>query len=195
MLWNEPNNKSHWDFEIDPEWKVFAGMLRVACEAIAAERPKLPKVLGGISPIDPGFIENLSAQGALKSVDVVIFMGVLYHLRHPLLALDMLHRHVARDLLVFQSMLRGDASQEPLDPDYPFWETGIFERPAYPKMFFVEERYSNDPTNWWIPNAACAAAMLRSSGFAILDQPEPEVFICRRRELSPLERELTALPF
>ena len=57
--------------------------------------------------------------------DVVIFMGVLYHLRHPLLALDMLHRHVARDLLIFQSMLRGDASQEPLEPDYPFWETGI----------------------------------------------------------------------
>jgi beta-xylosidase len=75
MLWNEPNNKSHWDFEIDPEWKVFAGMLRVACEAIAAERPKLPKVLGGISPIDPGFIENLSAQGALKSVDVVAIHG------------------------------------------------------------------------------------------------------------------------
>jgi len=127
--------------------------------------------------------------------DVVIFMGVLYHLRHPLLALDMLHRHVARDLVIFQSMLRGDASTEPFDADYPFWETGIFERPAYPKMFFVEKSYSHDPTNWWIPNAACAAAMLRNSGFLILDQPEPEVFVCRRRELSPEERELSALPF
>jgi tRNA (mo5U34)-methyltransferase len=127
--------------------------------------------------------------------DVVIFMGVLYHLRHPLLALDMLHRHVARDLVIFQSMLRGDASTEPFDADYPFWETGIFERPAYPKMFFVEKSYSRDPTNWWIPNAACAAAMLRSSGFSILDQPEPEVFVCKRRELSPEERELSALPF
>lgn len=127
--------------------------------------------------------------------DVVIFMGVLYHLRHPLLALDLLHRHVAGDLLLFQSMLRGDAAQEPLADDYPFWETGIFERPAYPRMYFVEKSYSHDPTNWWIPNAACAAAMLRSSGFSILDQPEPEVFICRKRELSPLERELGALPF
>jgi beta-xylosidase len=75
MLWNEPNNKSHWDFEIDPEWKAFAAMLRAAGDAISAERPKLPRVLGGISPIDPGFIENLTAQGALKSVDVVAIHG------------------------------------------------------------------------------------------------------------------------
>src|SRR3954471_22415522 len=40
--------------------------------------------------------------------DVVVFMGVLYHLRHPLLALDLIHQHVAGDLLVFQSMLRGE---------------------------------------------------------------------------------------
>jgi beta-xylosidase len=75
MLWNEPNNKSHWDFEIDPEWKVFGSMLRAAGDAISAERPKLPRVLGGISPIDPSFIENLTAQGALKSVDVVAIHG------------------------------------------------------------------------------------------------------------------------
>jgi beta-xylosidase len=75
MLWNEPNNKSHWDFEIDPEWKAFAAMLRAAGDAISAERPKLPRVLGGISPIDPGFIENLTAQGALESVDVVAIHG------------------------------------------------------------------------------------------------------------------------
>lgn len=127
--------------------------------------------------------------------DVVIFMGVLYHLRHPLLALDLLHRHVAKDLLIFQSMLRGNAATEPLADDYPFQETDIFERPAFPRMSFIEKSYSHDPTNWWIPNAACAAAMLRSSGFVVLDRPEPEVFICRRRELSPGERELIDLPF
>ncbi|NUQ75116.1 MAG: beta-xylosidase [Polyangiaceae bacterium] len=75
MLWNEPNNKSHWDFEIDPEWNAFAAMLRAAGSAIAAERPMLPRVLGGISPIDPGFIENLNAKGALESVDVVAIHG------------------------------------------------------------------------------------------------------------------------
>jgi beta-xylosidase len=75
MLWNEPNNKSHWDFEIDPEWREFVTMLRVAGAAISAERPKLPRVLGGISPIDPGFIENLTGQGAMASVDVVAIHG------------------------------------------------------------------------------------------------------------------------
>jgi beta-xylosidase len=75
MLWNEPNNKSHWDFEIDPEWGEFVKMLRVAGAAISAERPKLPRVLGGISPIDPGFIENLTGQGAMASVDVVAIHG------------------------------------------------------------------------------------------------------------------------
>ena len=112
--------------------------------------------------------------------DVVLFMGVLYHLRHPLLALDLLHEHVVGDLLVFQSMLRGSAETKAFDHDYHFWQTEHFEDPAYPRMYFVEHEYAGDPTNWWIPNRACAEAMLRSAGFAIVEQPEAEVFICRR---------------
>src|ERR1043166_3849154 len=54
--------------------------------------------------------------------DLVLFMGVLYHLRHPLLALDLLHEHVVRDTMIFQSLLRGSADTEPLEGDYPFWE-------------------------------------------------------------------------
>ena len=111
--------------------------------------------------------------------DLVLFMGVFYHLRHPLLALDILRQHVAKDWLVFQSMLRGSRSAMTLQEDYPFSETGIFDHPGYPKMHFVERSYSQDPTNWWIPNRACAEAVLRSSGFKIVDAPEPEVFICR----------------
>jgi tRNA (mo5U34)-methyltransferase len=114
--------------------------------------------------------------------DLVLFMGVLYHLRHPLLALDLLHKHVVNDLLVFQSLLRGIDEVEPLATDYPFSETEIFERPSFPCMYFIENRYSGDPTNWWIPNRAGAEAMLRSAGFRIVDRPEPEVFICRRVE-------------
>jgi tRNA (mo5U34)-methyltransferase len=133
--------------------------------------------------------------GSLREkFDIVIFMGVLYHLRHPLLALDLLHEHVVGDLMIFQSMLRGDPAQEEIAEDYPFWETSPFERPAFPRMYFIEKRYSEDPTNWWIPNAACAAGMLRSAGFDIEDQPEAEVFVCRRRELTSLERTLCALP-
>ncbi|MFN3651050.1 MAG: TIGR04290 family methyltransferase [Armatimonadota bacterium] len=114
--------------------------------------------------------------------DVVLFMGVLYHLRHPLLALDLIHEHVAGDLLVFQSMQRGSTEIEPLECDYPFSETEVFDRPGYPKLHFVEQRYSHDPTNWWVPNQACAEAMLRSAGFRILRHPEQEVYVCRREE-------------
>lgn len=118
-----------------------------------------------------------------ESFDIVLFMGVLYHLRHPLLALDLIHDHVARDILVFQSMQRGSAEIEPVAANYPFWERDIFDRPGYPKLHFVEHKYADDETNWWIPNAACSAAMLRSAGFEILDHPEDEVFICKRRDL------------
>lgn len=112
--------------------------------------------------------------------DLVLFMGVLYHLRHPLLALDLLHKHVVKDRLVFQSLLRGSEETMPIEDDYPFSETGIFDRPEFPRMYFIEKNYSRDPTNWWIPNRACAEAMLRSAGFRIECHPEPEVFVCRR---------------
>jgi tRNA (mo5U34)-methyltransferase len=117
--------------------------------------------------------------------DLVLFMGVLYHLRYPLLALDLLHEHVVGDTLVFQSMLRGSDEVEPLEPDYPFSEAKIFERPGYPRLHFVEGRYAGDPTNWWVPNRACAEAMVRSAGFDVVATPEPEVFVCRRKELAP----------
>lgn len=71
MLWNEPNNLSHWDFEIDPEWKTFAAMTTAASQAVCAERASLLKVLGGISPIDPDFILNMKSQGVLKCLDVI----------------------------------------------------------------------------------------------------------------------------
>jgi beta-xylosidase len=75
MLWNEPNNKSHWDFEIDPDWTIFSRMVREAAAAVAAERPALPRVMGGISPIDANFIRTLDANGALACVDVVAVHG------------------------------------------------------------------------------------------------------------------------
>jgi tRNA (mo5U34)-methyltransferase len=119
--------------------------------------------------------------------DVVLFMGVLYHLRHPLLALDLLHEHATRDLFVFQSMLRGRESVMELEQDYPFSTTDIFDHPGYPKLHFVEHRYSKDQTNWWIPNRAAAEAMLRSAGYTIVAHPESEVFVCRHAELPDAE--------
>jgi len=75
MFWNEPNNKSHWDFEADPDWRIFARMVRMASEAVAAENPQLLRVLGGISPIDPSFIENMKRQDALDRLNVVAVHG------------------------------------------------------------------------------------------------------------------------
>jgi beta-xylosidase len=75
MFWNEPNNKSHWDFEIDPDWRKFATMVKMASVAVRSENPKLLQVLGGISPIDPDFIRNMEAQDVLSSLDVVALHG------------------------------------------------------------------------------------------------------------------------
>jgi tRNA (mo5U34)-methyltransferase len=123
-------------------------------------------------------VYDLGALG--ERFDIVLFMGVLYHLRHPLLALDLIHEHVARDMLVFQSMQRGSAEVAPLREDYDFQDTDPFDDSGWPKLHFVERRYAHDDTNWWIPNRACAEAMLRSAGFAITAHPEAEVYICRR---------------
>ncbi len=120
--------------------------------------------------------------GALgEKFDLVIFMGVLYHLRHPLLALDLIHEHVAKDLLLFQSMQRGSRDVVQVAPDHDIKETAFFDEPAYPKLHFIEGKYSHDETNWWVPNRACTEAMLRSSGFDLLERPEEEVYLCRWR--------------
>lgn len=119
-----------------------------------------------------------------EQFDLVLFMGVLYHLRHPLLALELLHEHAVRDLLVAQSLLRGSKETMNVPGDFPFWEQEIFRNEEFPRMYFVEHKFAHDPTNWWIPNRACFEAMLRSVGFEILDHPEDEVFICRRKEIA-----------
>jgi beta-xylosidase len=75
MLWNEPNNLSHWDFELDPEWRTFSEMTRLAADAVRASNSSMTCVLGGISPIDPLFIERMQRQGVLEKVDAVAVHG------------------------------------------------------------------------------------------------------------------------
>lgn len=117
--------------------------------------------------------------GALdEDFDLVLFMGVLYHLRHPLLALDLVRQVKGCRMMVFQSMLRGSDIIAPIESDYSFEDKAHFDLPGAPKLFFVEHNYSHDPTNWWIPNSACAEAMLRSAGFTVIAQPEAEIFLC-----------------
>ncbi|MXP40288.1 TIGR04290 family methyltransferase [Altererythrobacter soli] len=131
---------------------------------------------------------NLSVYdvGALgETFDLVIFMGVLYHLRHPLLALDLIREHVAGDTMLFQTMQQGTDAVLQVPEDHPFHKPGTtqppdyFDNPAYPKMHFIEREFAHDWTNWWAPNAACSQAMLRAAGFTIEANPEPEVYLCR----------------
>ncbi len=109
--------------------------------------------------------------------DYVVFMGVFYHLRYPLFALDNLIKKVGGKL-IFQTMVRGSGEALEWEKDYPFWNTQIFEQRDFPAMYFIEQSYSNDPTNWWIPNRAAVEGMLRSSGLRIESHPEPETWVC-----------------
>jgi tRNA (mo5U34)-methyltransferase len=77
-------------------------------------------------------------------------MGVFYHLRYPLFALDKIIQKVGGKL-VFQTMMRGSEQARAWDSDYPFWNKEIFRDHDFPAMYFIEKSYSNDPTNWWIP--------------------------------------------
>lgn len=74
-FWNEPNNKSHWDFEIDKDWSMYGNMIKTAALAVKAERPDVLRVLGGISPIDSFFIERLQKFGTLYDLDAVAIHG------------------------------------------------------------------------------------------------------------------------
>ncbi|MBF9252990.1 beta-xylosidase [Pontibacter sp. 172403-2] len=74
-FWNEPNNKSHWAFEIDPEWRIYAEMVKLAAQAVKAENPEVLRVLGGISPIDPHFIKTLQGYGTLNDLNAVAVHG------------------------------------------------------------------------------------------------------------------------
>ena len=126
-------------------------------------------------------------------------MGVLYHLRHPLLALDLMHEHVAGDLL----RLPVDAARQrevvAVADDYPFAEQRHLRRPGYPQLYFVEHRYAGDSTNWWIPNRACAEAMLRSAGFKSSTTPRRKSTSAvrggadRRCRLPPRRAEIVAM--
>lgn len=115
------------------------------------------------------------------SFDVVLFLGVLYHLRYPLLALDIVAGRV-RDLLVLQTLtMPGEEVVEPPE------DLGIHDRdamlaPGWPKMAFIERRLADDPTNWWAPNRACVEAMLRSCGLEPVGSPGHEIQLARRVE-------------
>jgi tRNA (mo5U34)-methyltransferase len=109
--------------------------------------------------------------------DLVWFMGVFYHLRYPLLALDLLAERTRR-LMMFQTLtMPGDSVYE-AKRDYPIAERTPLLESGWPKLAFIEHRFSGDPTNWWLANHAAVEAMLRSCGMRVKARPGHEIYLC-----------------
>jgi len=110
--------------------------------------------------------------------DLVLFMGVFYHLRYPLLALDIVAAKTNR-LLVFQTLtMPGDETVTP-PADLDFDDRSAMTEPGWPKMAFIEHSLAGDPTNWWAPNHACIEALLRSGGLKVIGRPGHEMYVCQ----------------
>ncbi|HEY0180419.1 MAG TPA: TIGR04290 family methyltransferase [Dokdonella sp.] len=118
--------------------------------------------------------------------DLVWFMGVLYHLRHPLLALDIVRRKVRRRM-VLQTMTMPGAEIAAVPDEIGLDERARLREPGWPAMAFIEKSLRADPTNWWAPNQACVEAMLRASGFRAISRIADECWVCEPRALDELE--------
>lgn len=127
--------------------------------------------------IDYRLLDTYDVDTLEETFDYVLFMGVLYHLRYPLYALDKVAR-LPRRRLIFQSMIRGVEGALPVPSDAPITERLMFEHPRFPAMYFIENRYAGDPTNWWIPNESGMEAMLRSAGLRVVAHPFTELWVC-----------------
>lgn len=112
-----------------------------------------------------------------RTFDLVLFLGVFYHLRYPLLGLDIVAQKVRR-LMVFQTLTMPGEQIYQDTTDHDINDREAMLDPGWPKMAFIEHRLANDPTNWWAPNHAGVAAMLRSSGLRIIRRPGREVYLC-----------------
>jgi tRNA (mo5U34)-methyltransferase len=130
-----------------------------------------------------------------EKYDLVLFMGVLYHLRYPLLGLDIVARKVGRRL-IFQTLTMPGEEKVETPADLPIDQREVMLAPGWPKMAFIEHRLANDPTNWWAPTHACVEAMLRSAGLQVTERPGHEIYVCEpgepREELAWIEGELRA---
>jgi len=126
-------------------------------------------------------VYDLAREGG--QFDLVLFMGVLYHLRYPLLGLDIVCRLVRR-LMVFQTLtLPGREVADQLD--HRINEREALLAPGWPRAAFIEHRFAGDPTNWWILNHACVEALLRSSGMKVTGHPGHELYLCEPSPEAP----------
>jgi tRNA (mo5U34)-methyltransferase len=123
-----------------------------------------------------------------ETFDLVLFMGVLYHLRHPLLALDLVASK-ARRVVVLQTLTMPGEEEAATPADLPIDRRDELCGPGWPKMAFLEHGVAGDPTNWWAPDHACVVAMARSAGLEVVARPGHEIYVCRPHGLPPLVAE------
>ena len=123
--------------------------------------------------------------------DLVLFMGVLYHLRYPLLALDLVAHRTRRRLVLQTLTMPGDDAVD-APADLRLEERDRLLEPDWPKLAFVERRLAGDPTNWWAPSHAAVEAMARSAGLQIVARPGHEIYVCRPRRPNAHLAELEA---
>ncbi|HEY1235161.1 MAG TPA: TIGR04290 family methyltransferase [Candidatus Binatia bacterium] len=121
-----------------------------------------------------------------ETYDLVWFMGVFYHLRYPFLALNIVARKVKR-LMVFQTLTIPGKLMNGASSDPSLEEREILLDEKWPKMAFIEGRLAQDPTNWWVPNASCVEALLRSSGLDVVANPAHEIYLCKPAVTDPFE--------
>jgi tRNA (mo5U34)-methyltransferase len=119
-----------------------------------------------------------------EQYDIVWFMGVFYHLRYPVLGLDIISRKT-QGTLVFQTLTLPGIGGFEAKQDYSIHEREEMLKDIWPKMAFIEKEFSGDPTNWWFANRSGIEALLRSSGFRICAAPGSELYICKPDSQNP----------
>lgn len=120
-----------------------------------------------------------------EKFDYVLFLGLLYHLRHPLLVLDRLSCMLGEKLFIQTPIVgrKPDGSLRVKD-DYPSNETQVFDHPDFPRLSFIEKKFNADSSNWWFPNENCLLAMLRSSGYQRIIRIGHDIFMCDPPQIS-----------
>jgi tRNA (mo5U34)-methyltransferase len=119
-----------------------------------------------------------------ETFDLVLFLGVFYHLRYPLLGLDIAAAKT-RHLFIMQSLTLLDERAPPETHGKRMQELSQLSTPGWPRMAFIEHEFAGDPSNWWIPNHNACEAMLRSAGLTVRARPEQGTYICKRCAESP----------
>jgi hypothetical protein len=125
-----------------------------------------------------------------ETFDLVSSSGVLYHLRYPLLGLDLVAERCRRTLVLQTLTMPQGEAEGAVPEDVDLDDRGRLGRGNWPTMAFVEHRLAGDPTNWWVPTPAVVEAMVRTVGMTVVGRPGEDVWMCTRTGDLPRREEL-----